>query len=297
MWSIAVNGGNVYVGGDFAYAGGYQINSIAYWDTHLQRWFSVETGGVSGCYDFGTGCDPLVNVVIPTGSGVTIGGNFFNVGISVTAYNVATFDGFNWYALSDGVTNGTNGAIYALYYDGFGWWMSGSFTIPNTELTYFDGTSWYTTGSTLNGRVLAIAEGLGPDNFYHLYVGGYFTNAGPNNASHIAQLTEVPGADWQPLGGGLNGSVTSLAWSGTSLIAGGNFTASGLKGLNYIGRWDPLTQTWSAIGSGTDSTVYSVVGGNGVIYAGGIFHNAGGHSDDSFARWAKFQSFLPLTER
>ncbi len=297
VWAIAVNGNSVYVGGDFVYSGIYQTNSIAQWDKLLQRWFAVGTGGASGCADIGTGCDVDVFAMVPTGAGVTIAGNFTTVSPNISVGHVAYNDGINWHALTDGVTNGTNSPIYALIYDGSGWWMGGGFTTPRQSLVYFDGSTWFSSGSALNGTIYALAEALGPGINYNLYAGGNFTNAGPNGANYIARLPEVVGGDWQPLGSSLNGTVTSLAWSGTDLIAAGNFTASGLLGLNRIGRWNTLANTWSAIGSGADSNIFSVAAGNGTIYAGGRFRNAGPGSDDFFARWAKIPIFLPVIRK
>ena len=295
--ALVVNGNNVYVGGDFAQAGPYQIGSIAYWDKTLQRWFAVGTGGVSGCADIGNGCDAGVYAMVATGNGVTVAGNFTTVSPNLSVGHVAYNDGLNWHALSDGVTNGTDSPIHALLYDGSGWWMGGGFTSPRPKLVYFDGSTWYSSGSALNGTIYALAEALGPGNVYYLYAGGNFTGAGPGGVNHIARLPEVVGGDWQPLGNGLDGTVYSLAWSGRDLIAGGLFTASGLLGLNHIGRYDPFANTWSAIGSGVDSDVYGVASSGGAVYAGGRFRKAGPGSDDFFARWAEFRTMLPLLVR
>ena len=225
VWTISVSGNSVFVGGDFVYSGIYATHSIAYWDKTLNRWFAVGTGGVSGCTDIGNGCDSWVYATVPTGAGVTIAGNFTTVSPNISVGNVAYNDGINWYALTDGVTNGTDGNIYALYYDGYGWWMGGGFNNPRPDLVYFDGNSWNTIGSAItNGAVYTITEALGPGLNWNLYIGGDFINAGPNNVSHIARIPEVVGGDWQALGSGLNGSVNSLAWSGTDLIAGGLFS-------------------------------------------------------------------------
>jgi hypothetical protein len=299
VWTIVVNGNIVYVGGDFVNSGIYATHSIAQWDKTLQRWFSVSTGGVSGCLDIGLGCDANVFAMVATGAGVTIAGNFTNVSLpSFPVGHVAYFDGLNWNALTDGFTNGTNGNIYALLYDGFGWWLGGGFTSPRSGLVYFDGSSWNAPGSGLtSGAVYAIQEAIGPNNTYYLYIGGTFINLGPNNVSNIARLPEVVGGDWQPLGSGLNSEVNALAWNGPDLIAGGYFTASGLLGLNHIGRYNTFTDTWSAVGSGVDENVFALAASNSAIYTGGRFRNAGPGSADFFARWADFQTLIPVVRK
>ena len=296
VWTIAVVGNRVYVGGDFEWSGSiYNAQfSIAYWDKQGGYWGGVD-GGVSGCADLGFGCDAWVYAIVPYGSGVMAAGSFTTLSPNISVGHVGYYDGLTWHEVTDGFTNGTDGNIYALYNDGFGVWMGGGFNNPRPDLVYFDGSSWNTIGSAItNGAVYTITEALGPGLYWNLYIGGDFINAGPNNVSHIARAPEVVGGDWQPLGSGLDGSVNALAWSGTDLIAGGLFTSSGLVGLNRIGRWNTLTNTWSAIGSGADDTIYSLATGYGTIYASGIFHNAGPGIDDFFARWAQIPTYLPL---
>jgi len=195
------------------------------------------------------------------------------------------------------VTTGTNDEVRALFNDGGGMYLGGSFTSPRSHLTYFDGSDWYGLGSGLNGTVYAITE----DNQY-LYVGGYFSNAGGSGADRIARLPFTIGGDWQPLGAGFSsGTVTGLVMSGNDLIAVGRFSQSGLLGLNNIARWNTTTEAWSPLGSGTGGVPFnmnwSVAATNQAIYVGGFFTSAGGKESDYLARWAHYQMFVPEVVR
>ncbi len=44
--------------------------------------------------------------------------------------------------------------------------------------------------------------------------------------------------NWSALGAGMNGSVQALAWDGTGLYAGGDFTIAGGTPVNCIARWN-----------------------------------------------------------
>lgn len=290
VWAIAVNGTDVYVGGNFNEAGYGTVANLARWDTLTQRWSPGFVGG-----DCGLACENDVFAIVPDGSGVDAGGSFSTACANpcITVNNVVYWDGhLNYSAFTDGFTVGTNGGVSALLNDGSGLYIGGSFTSPTNNLAYFDGNNWYQPGSTLSVYVAALAE----DGQY-LYAGGSFTNAGNSGADNIARLPLTGGGDWQPLGSGFNDSVSTLAWSGSDLIAGGKFTQSGLMGLSYIARWNTTTQTWSPLGSGANDMVLALAATGNEIFAGGWFTSMGGKEADYFSRWARFNTFMPMVKR
>jgi hypothetical protein len=147
--------------------------------------------------------------------------------------------------------------------------------------------NWTAMGSgsgDIPGPVFAIAL-MGSD----IYIGGSFRDAANNDAiDYVAHWT---GTSWQPLGsdglggGALNGSVTSLAVSGTDLYVGGDFTDprngfSTVSAADYIAKWDG--SNWSALGGSSSGPWGSLNAGvnaiavdaNGRVYAGGEFTNA-----------------------
>jgi hypothetical protein len=81
----------------------------------------------------------------------------------------------------------------------------------------------------------------------------------------------------------MNGQVTALAVSGTTLYAGGYFTSAGGTAANYVARW--AGSAWSALGSGMDTYVSALAVSGGNLYAGGVFTTAGGGSANEIAQW------------
>ncbi|MCS7290653.1 MAG: hypothetical protein NZ699_16145 [Roseiflexus sp.] len=58
-----------------------------------------------------------------------------------------------------------------------------------------------------------------------MYVGGKFTNAG--GVPNTSRIARWDGAQWRPLGGGVNSTVYALAVSGSNVYVGGKFTNAG----------------------------------------------------------------------
>ena len=65
----------------------------------------------------------------------------------------------------------------------------------------------------------------------NLVASGWFTKAGGNNASFIAQWN---GSAWSPMGKGFNSWVKTLAIYNGNLIAGGSFDSADGKPANAI---------------------------------------------------------------
>jgi len=77
--------------------------------------------------------------------------------------------------------------------------------------------------------------------------------------------------------------VRALAWDGTYLYAGGDFTAIGGVFANHVARWDG--SSWSPLGSGTNNTVNTLLSQGTALYAGGSFTAAGGTTVNYLAKW------------
>ncbi|MGA2555545.1 MAG: hypothetical protein ABSG04_04650, partial [Verrucomicrobiota bacterium] len=96
-------------------------------------------------------------------------------------------------------------------------------------------------------------------------------------------------ADWVSLSSGMNNRVDALAVSGSSLYAGGYFSAAGPVAANLIAKWDG--SVWSALGLGISGggqfgpvvDALAVSGTN--LYAGGYFTTAGGVPVANVAKW------------
>ena len=160
-----------------------------------------------------------------------------------------------------------------------------SVVVDDTEAVYpvridptFSDANWVSLGGVpgAGGRVeAAVIDGSG-----NLCIGGQFTGAGNTIASNIAQWS---GTSWSPLGSGVNGEVSALAVSGSTLYAGGHFTTAGGIAANDIAQWNG--SSWSALGSGMDNKVAALAVSGSTVYAGGYFSTAGGGAATNIAQW------------
>jgi hypothetical protein len=278
--SIVVDGGIVYVGGNFSNAGGVAASNIATWNKDLHAWEQVG-GGVSGCT--GIGCSSYVNIIVVVGGEVMVGGKFIYAG-ATTVNNISSWSGSSWYNFA----SGTNGPVYAIAYDNNRRYIGGNFTSPANYIAYFEGTWHSLPGGSPNAPVHAI-------DVYSssvLLVGGEFTNLG-GTSGHIAKYDSYYNL-WYPLGEGLNNTVCSIIHDANNMYAGGDFTASGIQGINRLAKGLNEGAGWSGFGNGLDGTVNIVCADGGLLYVGGSFLNAGGKSSVYFGRWGIIHMYIPV---
>jgi len=115
---IAPDGSKVYVGGDFTNAGGYSVNSLAYWDSSGQQWYPISgsSGGGAGVLTDTTNLRNrgIVRVLRVSGSGkyIHVGGTFDGVAIDTNSTNDTTTYGIAVWNTNTNQwdTYGTNGA-------------------------------------------------------------------------------------------------------------------------------------------------------------------------------------------
>jgi len=131
----------------------------------------------------------------------------------------------------------------------------------------FSDADWISMGGLpgANGNVYVTVV----DSSGNLFVGGFFTIAGEAPAKNVAKWN---GSAWSALGLGVNGSVYSLAVSGSDLYVGGEFTTAGSTSANYVAKWNG--NAWSALGSGLNSRVDALAVSGSDLYVGGWFNKA-----------------------
>ncbi|WP_448540453.1 beta strand repeat-containing protein [Roseiflexus sp.] len=288
--TIALSGTDVYVGGNFTDAGGVSgANSIARWDG--AQWYTV--GGANAI----PGSSFAVYAIAISGTNVYVGGFFTTAGGVSDANYIARWDGTTWSGLLSG-TFGINSQVNTIALSGTDVYVGGRFTnaggVPGANsIARWDGAQWHTVGGAnaipgSSSAVYAIAI-TGTD----VYVGGFFTNAGGNNANDF--LTRWTGSSFVPPGSKtarpLNGTVYTVAVSGTDVYVGGRFTNAGnVPGANSIARWDGAQ--WHAVGGANaiNDNVYAVAISGTNVYVGGSFISAGGVPGTNFvARWDGMQ--------
>jgi hypothetical protein len=260
----------LFAGGDFTNAGGTPANRIACWDG--VQWKALGTGCDNSVFALHANLDATNPLY-----GLWVGGAFTTAG-GTTVNHVAKWTG-GFGTLNDGSAIGTDGNVFALTTYNNDLILAGTFAnagiTPANNIARWDGTAFYPfttfasngTSGGFNGRVDALEEYAGD-----LYVGGWFTAAGPYSAGLIGKWN---GTAWQPFGIGLTGSnVYDLCTFNGELYVGGNFSmANGNVAVNNVAKWNGTN--WSAVGTGFNNVVrdlYVFDDGSGKkLYATGHF--------------------------
>jgi hypothetical protein len=96
-------------------------------------------------------------------------------------------------------------------------------------------------------------------------------------------VAQFNGNDWTNLGAGVNGAVFAIASHNGNTFIGGSFSQAGGTPANNIAQWDG--NTWTPLGNGVDASVSSLAFSGDDLIAGGQFTNAGPNTVNSIALW------------
>ncbi len=297
--SLAVSGGDLFVGGNFTNTAGIAAaDDLARWDG--STWSALGSNGAGNGAFNGT-----VTALAVAGSDLYAGGYFRNAADIDEADGVAKWDGLDWSALgSNGAGDGAIGegfpVVQALAVGGANVYMGGAFH-DLAGIAEADGVARW-NGVGLVGAWDRTAPATGRSSasstrsrcpVASLYVGGEFDDAaGIAEADAIARWN---GSSWSALGsngagdGALSGNyVNDLAVSGSDLYVGGAFpTAGGVASADQIARWNG--SAWSALGSdgsgggALKDQVFAIAIAGVNLYAGGWFTDAAGLATADFA--------------
>ena len=228
-----------------------------------------------------------VNAIVRKAGTVYLGGSFTHVGPNTG--NGAPIDMTS--GLADPNFAHVDGKILVSVTDGVGgWYIGGEFTqvglLARNRIAHIlaDGTVNTAWNPEANGDVTALTVSGST-----VYVGGLFTTIGGETRNYIAALDTATGlaTAWNPdaSGGAFPGtSVEALAVDGTTVYAGGNFTAIGGEPRNYIAALDAsATGTATAWNPDPNGTVWSFAIDGATIYVGGDFVSIGGETRDHIA--------------
>jgi hypothetical protein len=270
--------GGWYLGGDFTSVGGVPRNRLAHVD------------GAGNLTPWNPTANNSVYAMAVSGSTVYVGGDFTIVG-GASRSKIAALDGTSG-AASDWNPNANN-RVNSLMVSGNTVYAAGDFTSiggqPRNRIAAFDAassgaaTAW---NPNSNSTVYALAQSGDT-----VYVGGQFTNIGGQPRNRIAALDATSGAAtaFNPnvtgtLEPGYSPLVYSLAVSGGTVYAGGNFTTV-LGSPRYgTAAMDATTGVPTAfdVGTFTYGAAALAVSGN-TVYAGGGFNHIGGQDRDGLA--------------
>jgi len=311
VYTILIDGTNIYVGGEFLKVSGKDFYNIAYWDATNYVWKGVGTFSPFGPEN---GTNGPVYTIISSGTpgSIFIGGDFIGVDyngiapspITQNYYRLASWNGSSWGFIGSGpFQNGTNAAVKALYFDSSRLFVGGDFRLvdyngttgqPMNYISFWDGSSWNQLtggffGNGTNGPINAIAS-----DGSRIYVGGLFTLVDYTGITGtLAYNIAFWNGSWNQLSGGtgngVNGRVRSISYDSITgeYYIGGSFTGADYNGI--IPNSQPFYNavmwngSWNFIGTsstnnGTNGTVYSIYHNssfNNNTYMGGNFNLIG----------------------
>lgn len=256
----ALPDGDLIAGGEFFTAGGVEAHKVARWDG--ERWHAMGAGlpGGSGGFEFPTAA-VYAFVTTPRGE-LMAGGNFFLEGGGTSLRNLATWDGDTWQPLSERIDQQISFAVQCMsIVPGgdliVGGYIFGAGTVETQGIARWDGAEWSAMGSGLTissfgfGGPFAMVNGPSGE----LVVGGDFHVDQPAG-ERIRWLTQWDGAEWRPLGEGVNDWVFALLpRPDGGVIVGGWFDAAGGQPAPGLARWDG--EQWSDL-PGAAATTYAL---------------------------------------
>lgn len=292
VYSIAVNGNDVYVGGNFILFGDEtSANRIAKWNSITNSWSALPCGSSNGV-------NGTVYAIAISGNDIYAGGSFTALGDNTPAGGIAKWDAAagSWSVLPCETSNGVSGTVYALCQSGDYIYAGGSFSTLGNGTIVQNIARWNTVSNTwsalagggnrgVSGPVYAIAA---DDN--NIFAGGSFDNLvnSSTSARNIARWN-LSANSWYPLGSGINNGVSqtvkALVVCNGDLYVGGQFPAlgDGTPAMN-LAKWNIASGTWDVLADG------GIAGLNGSIYAlafslseqkiytGGSFINVGNNN-------------------
>ncbi|MFC1569015.1 FG-GAP-like repeat-containing protein [bacterium] len=278
--SLATDGTNLYVGGEFYMAGTVQASRIAKWDG--SQWSEIG-GGLFWGYIWDNAIQDYqmlsrVMSIVIDGSDIIIGGGFQQAG-GVNVRGVAKWNGSQWinmgadaYYVNDMEMCGGNLYVGGQIFDGGGMTDVG-------HIMFWNGAQWKALGNGLDDVVHCMEAGPGG-----LYVAGLFWSGGGAAMYHIGRWDGSTWHSFYPgMLPGIYGDVNAIKTIGTDVYAGGSFGSAGGVLAENITFWDGTS--FNAMGSGINGTVHALVSDGINLYAGGEFHLAGGTAVQNIAKW------------
>jgi len=226
--NFRVIGDELFVCGNFRYAGNHIVNGLAKWngsewsDVHGFPFFHQDSSG------------NFINDCIVYNGELHVGGAFYTVG-GGGRQGVIKWNGSEWVALGNGI-----GATLCLAeYEGKlfagGAFVASNPNFPENHISSWDGDQWNTVGGGVTGALVVNGDVHDMLVFQgKLFAVGAFEYAGGILAKRIATWD---GHEWCDLGGGeCTGRVFSITTHGDTVYVGGGFTELGGTQIRAIAK-------------------------------------------------------------
>ncbi len=243
VWSAAAVGDELFVGGEFNYAGNTAVPFAAAWNGTSWRWVGQGAGG------------PIYRIA--SGAPGTFAAGYFQTEDGVFS-GIGTYDGSKWSPTE------IEGTVDDLLIVGDKLYAAGGLRIAGVSvpLLMFDGIAW---SSLIDAETVGSIRSLAYWNS-SLFIGGGFDSIGD---LEIAKLAEQRDASWAMVGGGIAGShayIDSMAAFRDGLYVSGHFDSAGGQPATNLARWNGTD--WEPIHLGDYDSGPSLTVGGGSLYAG-----------------------------
>ena len=287
VWTIAVMGSDLYVGGVFTQTADSTVTNL----NHIAKysggtWSALSNNGLS---------DAVVYALAVSGNDLYVGGSFWQTadGTVKKLNDIAKYSNGTWSALAN---DGLNSNVYALAVSGSDLYVGGDFTqTDDGTMTNLNKIARYSSGGTwsaLSNNGLLGYHGVyalavsGSD----LYVGGDFTQTADGTVKNLNNIAKYSGGVWSAFAhNGLGNYVQALAVSGSDLYVGGWFTQSAdgtVNNLHAIAKYS--SGAWSALpNNGLSNDVYALAVSESALYVGGEFTGSGDWTVTNLRKIAK----------
>ncbi len=269
VYSIVVNGSNLYVGGGFSRFGSESRRYLAQ--------LSADSGKV---LPWNPTANNQVWALAASGATVYAGGLFSAVGGESRNY-IASIDATSGSVLAWNPRANKDVSAFA---------VAGTTLYAGGQFTSFGGRSRSRIAAldALTGKPISFNPLVnGNVNTFAqfdtvLYIGGSFTSIDGQSRKNLAALNAATGSvlEWNM---DADGEVHSLAASGKTLYVAGAFKSLGSLNRSFIGAIDASAGNLTNWNPGADSAVRCIALCGGTIYVGGHFKNIGGQGRNYIA--------------
>jgi hypothetical protein len=263
VYSLAVVGDSLYIGGVFAHIAGVDAHSIV----RLHNNTFTPLG--SGVYGF-------VEKIWQGIGGVYVGGSFQVAGGKQVGRYAKLLPGDVWDA-AESVNPPYGGYIET----------SVNAVAVTPQYLFIGGSFTNLVGNVVNHiaawdkktrKWLSLSGGT--DNYVSsirvvgntVYAAGNFSYAGDSVARHIAAY-DLTNGRWHPLGSGLARVPNKIDANTTGVYAVNGYTTDGISYFNILGRWDG--QKWNPIDSTITGYIDAITAKDSTVYIGGTFTHIG----------------------